>query len=218
MTNGKADTGPQSVVSVGKILVIEDEAELLAVVSQFLAMYGFKIYGASNGESGLTLARRERPDLIICEITMPNLNGYEVLRALRADPELAGSAFLFLTARQEDADQRFGMNLGADDYLTKPVRLPELLATVCTRLARRDEQRAAANRPGRLVALDLTSRESEVLFWVAEGKTNPEIAIILNIGRSTVKTHLKNILTKTGTSNRLSAAALAVNQLNGGKP
>lgn len=217
MIKFEAGTGPHPIKRASKILVIEDEAEYLAVVSEFLVLHGFKIYGARDGERGLALAHREGPDLIICDITMPNLNGYEVLRALRADPELAGTAFLFLTAHQGDADMRFGMNLGADDYLAKPVSLPELLDAVCARLARRNEQRAAANRPGRFVALGLTPREGEVLFWVAEGKTNPEIAIILNIGRSTVKTHLKNILAKTGTSNRLSAASLAGRRLIGGQ-
>ena len=212
----EAGTDPHPMKRASKILVIEDEAELLAVVSQFLELHGFQVYGASDGERGLALAHRERPDVVVCDITMPNLNGYEVLRALRADPELSGTAFLFVTAKGEDGDQRFGMNLGADDYLFKPVGLPALLDAVCTRLARRGEQRAAAHHPGALVPLGLTAREGEVLFWVAQGKTNPEIAIILNIGRATVKTHLKNILMKTGAPNRLAAAALfAVSQLAG---
>lgn len=208
--------GPHPAPRAGKILVIEDESELLAVIGQFLGLHGFKICGASDGARGLALAQRERPDVIICDITMPNLDGYEVLQALRADPELAGTAFLFLTARGEEADLRLGMNLGADDYLSKPVSLPKLLDAVCVRLARRSEQRAAAHRPDALGALGLTPRECEVLFWVAQGKTNPEIAIILNVGRSTIKTHLKNILLKTGTPNRLCAASLAFNQLMGG--
>lgn len=190
---------------------------MICGVSQFLGLHGFSMCGASDGASGLALAQRERPDVIICDITMPNLDGYEVLQALRADPELAGSAFLFLTAHGEEPDRRLGMNLGADDYLSKPVSLPKLLEAVCTRLARRGEQRAAVNRPSTLSPLGLTARECEVLFWVAQGKTNPEIAVILSIGRSTVKTHLKNIFIKTGMPNRLSAASLAVNQLRGGK-
>jgi DNA-binding NarL/FixJ family response regulator len=213
----KACPGPQPVTRARKILIIEDESEFLAVVSQFLELHGFNMCGASDGASGLALAQRERPDVIICDITMPNLDGYGVLQALRADPELAGSAFLFLTAQGEETDRRLGMNLGADDYLSKPVSLPKLLEAICTRLARRGEQRAAANRPGTLSPLGLTVRECEVLFWVAQGKTNPEIAVILEIGRSTVKTHLKNIFAKTGTPNRLSAASLAVNQLRGGR-
>ena len=218
MTTDKAGLEPHPVARASKILVIEDEAEFLAVVSQYLRLHGFKVYGASDGESGLALTHHERPDMVICDITMPNLNGYEVLRALRANPSLSGTVFLFLTARLGEADLRFGMNLGADDYLAKPISLPKLLDAVCTRLARRGELRASANRPDTLVSLGLTPRESEVLFWVAQGKTNPEIAIILNIGRSTVKTHLKNILIKTGTPNRLSAAALAHHQLTGGRP
>lgn len=215
MTTSEAGPGPHPIKRASKILIIEDEAEYLAVVSEFLALQGFSICGARDGERGLELARCERPDLIICDIIMPKLNGYEVLRALRADPSLAGTAFLFLTARQGEAEFRFGMNLGADDYLAKPVSLTELLDAVCARLARRNQQRTAANFPGRFVALGLTPREGEVLFWVSEGKTNPEIAVILNIGRSTVKTHLKNILAKTGASNRLSAASLASHRLIG---
>ncbi len=211
--------GPKShsEARAGKILIIEDEAALLAVISQFLGLHGFEMHGASDGVRGLVLARDERPDVIICDITMPNLDGYQVLHALRADPALSGTAFLFVTAKGEEADLRLGMNLGADDYLAKPISLPKLLEAVLTRLARRSEQRAAANRPGTLSALGLTTRESEVLFWVAQGKTNPEIAVILNVARSTIKTHLKNILAKTGTPNRLSAASLALNRLMGVK-
>jgi DNA-binding NarL/FixJ family response regulator len=217
VTISKAGPRPHPLTRTEKILIIDDEPEFLASVSHFLGLHGFKMCGTSDGVSGLALARRERPDVIICDITMPILDGYGVLHALRADPELAGTTFLFLTGRGNEADLRHGMNLGADDYLAKPIGLPRLLDAVCARLARRSEQRAAANRPGTLRALGLTPRESEVLFWVVQGKTNPEIAIILKIGRSTVKTHLKNILAKTETPNRLSAASLALNHLKGGK-
>gem|GEM_PF-6556897 len=169
---------------------------------------GFVVVETDNGTSGLTLARETKPDVVICDLTLPQLDGYAVLRGLRADRQMASSAFLLIGAPTGPEEVRAAMNLGADDFLYKPLCLPDLLLAVQTRLARRNEQGAARalTLPGQF---GLSPREGEVLFWVAQGKTNPEIAVILEIGRATVKTHLQKILEKTGTHNRLGAATLA---------
>ena len=119
-----------------KILVVEDEAAIREKLMTVLGFEGFETFGAGDGRSGVELARRERPDLIVCDIMMPDLNGYGALRELRADPDTAAIPIIFLTAAASRADMRKGMELGADDYITKPYTVEELLAAVRTRLAR----------------------------------------------------------------------------------
>src|SRR6185369_9563059 len=123
-----------------KILVIEDEPEMRRNLVSILRLERFQPIAAENGRAGVAAAKSERPDLILCDVMMPELDGYGVLAALRADADLAAVPFIFLTAKGEKPDIRAGMNLGADDYLTKPVAKAELLAAVRTRLARAAQQ------------------------------------------------------------------------------
>ena len=121
-----------------KILVIEDEQSIRENIIELLEAEELVGIAAANGSSGLQLAREKRPDLIICDIMMPDLNGYEVLSSLREDPETATIPFIFLTAKSEKQDARKGMDLGADDYLTKPCKPDELLRAIATRLEKQD--------------------------------------------------------------------------------
>jgi CheY-like chemotaxis protein len=117
-----------------RILVIEDEPQMRRNILTILDMEGFEALGAENGRLGLEMIRSRQPDLILCDVMMPELDGYGVLKALRADPAIAEIPFVFLTAKGERGDFRAGMNLGADDYLTKPVVLDDLLKAVQIRL------------------------------------------------------------------------------------
>jgi len=117
-----------------KILVIEDEPQMRRNILTVLDMEGFDALGAENGRLGLEMIHTHKPDLILCDVMMPELDGYGVLKALRADPATAETPFVFLTAKGERGDFRAGMNLGADDYLTKPVVLDDLLKTIRVRL------------------------------------------------------------------------------------
>jgi DNA-binding response OmpR family regulator len=117
-----------------KILVIEDEPQMRKNILTILEMEGFEGLGAENGRLGLEMIRAHLPHLILCDVMMPELDGYAVLKELRADPAIAEIPFLFLTAKGERADFRAGMNLGADDYLTKPVVLDDLLSALRVRL------------------------------------------------------------------------------------
>lgn len=123
-----------------KILLIEDEPGMRRNVLRLLELEGFDAIGAEDGEAGLAAAREAHPDLVLCDVMMPKLDGYGVLGALRNDPETQHIPLIFLTARSEKADVRLGMNLGADDYLTKPVDADDLVATIRARLARRQQQ------------------------------------------------------------------------------
>ena len=117
-----------------RILVIEDEPQMRRNILTILDMEGFDALGAENGRLGLEMIRSQRPDLILCDVMMPELDGYGVLKELRADPAIAEIPFVFLTAKGERGDFRAGMNLGADDYLTKPVVLDDLLKAIQVRL------------------------------------------------------------------------------------
>jgi DNA-binding response OmpR family regulator len=117
-----------------KILLIEDNQEVRENTSEILELAGYTVVTAPNGKVGVELAQKEKPDLIICDIMMPELDGYGVLHILNKKTETAGIPFIFLTAKTEKTDIRKGMNLGADDYLTKPFDDTDLLNAIEARL------------------------------------------------------------------------------------
>jgi CRP-like cAMP-binding protein/CheY-like chemotaxis protein len=117
-----------------KILIIEDNVEVRENTSEILELAGYNVLTAPNGKIGVELAQKENPDLIICDIMMPELDGYGVLHILNKKSETAGIPFIFLTAKTEKTDIRKGMNLGADDYLTKPFDDTDLLNAIEARL------------------------------------------------------------------------------------
>ncbi len=117
-----------------KLLIVEDEAAIRANILDLLKAQNFDLIAAENGTIGVEMALSHLPDLIICDVMMPELDGYEVLKTLRQHPLTATIPFIFLTAKADQADLRTGMSLGADDYLTKPFRSKELLQAIATRL------------------------------------------------------------------------------------
>jgi len=121
------------------ILVIDDTPEVRLVIVQTLAAFGFAAREATDGESGIELALAQRPNLIICDVRMPGLDGFQTLSAIRNRPETANIPFIFLTAAADKREMRRGMSSGADDYLTKPFTPEELMEAVTSRLARRAE-------------------------------------------------------------------------------
>lgn len=121
-----------------KILVIEDDKLSRKNLVRILQAEAFKPIGAENGRIGIQLAIEQKPDLIICDIMMPDLDGYEVLKVLRQASNTVIIPFIFLTAKTERVDMRQGMNLGADDYLMKPFEIDELLKAINTRLQREE--------------------------------------------------------------------------------
>jgi DNA-binding NarL/FixJ family response regulator len=199
-----------------QLLLIEDEAAMRELTATALELEGFRVHTAAEGPTGVEMARRHPPHLILCDIMMPGMDGYEVLTTLRADPLLASIPFIFLTAKGEKRDLRQGMVSGADDYLTKPVALDDLLDAIRARLDRHTER--ARKQPdftntAPLRALGLTEKESEVLLWVAQGKSNSETALILGITEATVKKHLENIFGKLGVEKRGAASLIALEAL-----
>ena len=204
-----------------KILIIEDDAQTRENLQIILNMEGYEVRSAANGREGLALARGDRPELIVCDVSMPEMDGHEVLRQLRADTQTADIPFVFLTAQGERHQQRAGMNLGADDYLCKPLDAEDLLAAVRARLQRKRENHDAViagagpdfSSPVPLQSLGLTVREAEVLLWVSQGKANADVATILGMSEKTVKIHLGHIFEKLSVETRTAAAMVAIETL-----
>lgn len=204
---------------MARILIIEDEPEMRRNLLTILKLEKFQASGAENGRVGVDLAKKEKPDLILCDVMMPELDGYGVLQALRQDPATVTTPFIFLTAKGEKPDIRAGMNLGADDYLTKPVGKADLLNAITARLRRQEQQALQEFKPNfssyqPLLALGLTPRVAEVLLWVAQGKTNADIGTILGISESTVKKHLLEVFEKLGVETRSAATLRALEALS----
>jgi len=210
------------------ILVIEDQPVMRHKTVTILKMEGYEVLDAANGAEGIRLAHEELPDLILCDIMMPDRDGYAVLQAVRTNKITATTPFIFFTAKGEKGDLRAGMNLGADDYLVKPTPRAELLEALEARFERqrlqelRTQQELANvsfhpdfSSPAPLVEkLGLTDREAETLIWVAQGKSNADIATILGNSEKTVKKTMGHIFEKLGLESRTAAALRAVEILS----
>jgi two-component system copper resistance phosphate regulon response regulator CusR len=178
------------------ILIIEDNNDIRESTAEILELAGYKVQQASNGKAGVDLAQQHKPDVILCDIMMPELDGYGVLFLLGKNPETATIPFIFLTAKAERVDFRKGMEMGADDYLTKPFEFGELLARMRALLRRTGELRPAqisvadlvvdtvgqrVTRGGRSIAF--TAKEYALLEFLArnEGRV---------VGRAEIAEHV----------------------------
>ena len=115
---------------MANLLVIEDEAPLRANLVRLLSAEGYRVAAAADGDEGIRRVRESRPDLVICDILMPRLDGFGVLAALRSQPETATIPFIFLTASADKEDLARGLQSGANEYVTKPFKIADLLAAV----------------------------------------------------------------------------------------
>jgi CheY-like chemotaxis protein len=122
-----------------RILVIDDEEPVRTLLVRFLKLEGYLPTEAANGEEGIRVALRSPPDLVLCDLMMPKVDGFGVLARLRAEPSTAGIPFLFLTASADAEDARIAHLLGANDYLTKPFNLADLRDLIARRLAERTD-------------------------------------------------------------------------------
>src|SRR5438093_360425 len=132
------------------VLVIDDNADILENTAEILDLAGYKTFTAENGKKGVDIALKEKLDLIVCDIMMPELDGYGVLHLLRKNAETQHIPFIFLTAKTERSDFRKGMEMGADDYITKPFEDIELLNAIEMRLKKSEilEQKYASSPQG----------------------------------------------------------------------
>ncbi|WP_221032323.1 response regulator transcription factor [Actomonas aquatica] len=311
---------------MSSLLIVDDVPANLSVLIDTASAHGHRVFLAENGERALALAQRVRPEIILLDVCMPGLSGFDVCRQLKQNPELAEIPVIFLTALDDLVDKIEGLEAGAVDYITKPLQPAEVMARVQVHLelrrlrlelaernaaleaevARREEAERALRQsldravlvattegqilfatqrasrllkecfaaatdapdtlpselhfalqatddgapreipvnggrlrirrmaevgatecvtllleevlttgPGTLERLGLTPREAEVLYWIAQGKTNPEVAIILANTTGTVKKQVRSILEKLGLETRVAAALRAQEVLNG---
>lgn len=199
------------------VLCVDDEPDLLRDLSEELEEAGYQVLAADSGRAALAQIRRTRPDLILCDISMPRMDGFELLQAVRdMGAELAGIPFVFLTALSDPRDIVAGKRVGADDYLVKPIDYDLLLVTVQARLRQVRRIRAAgpAGTPdvdaqGLVERFGLTPTEARVAAGLARGgKSLEQVATDLGIARSTAAFHLRNIFAKTGTNRQVDLVAL----------
>ena len=188
-----------------KILCIEDDLETAALIAEELTDRSYDVSIACNGQEGLEIIVSQTPDLVLTDISMPVMSGFEVLERLTASaPRFANIPFVFLTALADRDNELKGWRLGADDYVTKPVDFEVLAALIAARLAR------AARSPALPEPVQLAKREVETLTWAARGKSSSEIAQILGLSKRTVDFHIDNARSKLGVATRTQAAIKAV--------
>ena len=200
--------------TLGKILIIDDNPKLL---EDALPMYGYEVKTATDGLLGLKLLSEEKVpfDLVLLDVVMPNFDGWETLKAIRENESNKHMPIIMLTAINEDNKQISGLKFGADDYITKPFILPNLLARI-EALLRRSSWSSQKKHTGALPFVSsrpispLTSREKEILKLVAKGASNADIAQKLFVREVTVKTHLNSIYKKLNVDNRVQAVLLAM--------
>jgi DNA-binding response OmpR family regulator len=183
-----------------RILCIEDDCETAALIAEELNDRGYDVAVAHNGCDGLDAILRNSPDLVLADVNMPVMSGFDLLQRVTAqEPRFARMPFVFLTALADHDSELRGWQLGADDYVTKPVDFDVLAAVIGSRLKRV----ARGSLWPKLI--ELGERERETLTWAARGKTFAEIGEILGLSRRTVEFHLDNARRKLGVPTRTQA-------------
>jgi DNA-binding NarL/FixJ family response regulator len=187
-----------------KILCIEDDRESAARIATALADRGFEIGVAHDGQDGLLAILKDKPDLVLCDVAVPRMSGFEVLERLNdIAPRLGRIPFVFLTASSDRKSELKGRQLGADDYITKPIDFDRLSLIIEARLA------GVARNKVWPKQVHLNDREIEILTWVARGKTSHQIARKLRMSKRTVDFHIDNARVKLGAQTRAAAAIKA---------
>jgi DNA-binding NarL/FixJ family response regulator len=198
-----------------RLLVVDDEPNLLRAVAATLRGEGYDVTTARNGKEALVQIARSVPDLIVSDIRMPVMDGYQFARSLRAAPHTSLVPIVFLTAKGETEDRVEGFRTGVDAYLTKPFEPEELLAVIRNILNRVERTHAQIARlvgadAGEAAAFvrdeELTDAEWRVAEAVARGLSNKEIAAELEISVRTVENHISHVLAKKNFSNRVEIA------------
>ena len=198
-----------------RLLVVDDDPNLVLLAKDYLEFRGYEVVAASNGLEALEVMRRLTPDLIICDVMMPEMDGYTFVQTLRSDRATDWIPVIFLSARGQTADRVRGLNAGADAYLVKPFEPEELVAQVEATLKHTErllQMQGAPVQPA--IQLDreveLTPTETKVLQYVARGMSNREIAQVMGVSQRTIESHVSNMLSKTGLHNRTELARWAI--------
>jgi DNA-binding NarL/FixJ family response regulator len=200
-----------------RLLLIDDDPNLILLVKDYLEFRGYEVITAENGREALEILEENVPDLIICDVMMPEMDGYSLVEHVRKDPRTSWIPVLFLSAKGQSQDRVKGLNTGADVYMVKPFEPEELVAQVEAslkhgeRLTKRKD-RSPEDAPKIHVPFDveLTPTELKVVQYVARGMANREIAEGLSVSQRTIESHVSNMLGKTGLHNRTELARWAI--------
>jgi two-component system, OmpR family, response regulator len=207
-----------------KILLLEEDTALIKKIQQLLTLHNYDIINCTSAEEGIFMSRQYKPDLIVCGVKLRGGSGYHFLMELRNDPTLQHIPFIFISGKDGKEDMRMGMNLGADDFLTKPFKSKELVMSIKSRLIRftvfnirQRDQRHTTIVSMPVIAPDihhkLSKTEFRIMQMIAEGLSTREIAQTLNISIKTVENHRHNISKKLNLTGHNSLIKYAIKNL-----
>ncbi|MEM9771420.1 MAG: response regulator transcription factor [Cyanobacteria bacterium P01_D01_bin.73] len=203
----RSNLGPQH-----HLLIIDDDPNLILLVKDYLEFHGYVVTTASNGLEALKILDDMVPDMIICDVMMPEMDGYSLVKSVRQNPKTNWIPVLFLSAKGQSQDRVRGLTTGADIYMVKPFEPEELVAQVesslrqASRLIRYSKKGENAQEFSVPSSVELTPTELKVVQLVARGMANKEIAETMKVSQRTVESHVSNMLGKTGLSNRTELA------------
>jgi DNA-binding NarL/FixJ family response regulator len=199
-----------------QLLLIDDDPNLILLVKDYLEFRGYQVKTAGNGREALDILQTMTPDMIICDVMMPEMDGHTFVKQVRETPETEWIPILFLSAKGQSQDRVKGLNTGADVYMVKPFEPEELVAQVESSLKQASrlikQQARGSGGPAIQVPFDveLTPTELRVVQFVARGMANREIADELQVSQRTIESHVSNMLGKTGLHNRTELARWAI--------
>ncbi|MGB3557854.1 MAG: response regulator transcription factor [Geitlerinemataceae cyanobacterium] len=200
-----------------RLLLIDDDPNLILLVKDYLEFRGYEVIAAGNGMEALDSLKQKLPDLIVCDVMMPEMDGYTFVQHIREDARTNWIPVLFLSAKGQSQDRVKGLNTGADVYMSKPFEPEELVAQVESLLRQTSrilEGKVTKGENGPKLRVrpkvELTLTEQKVVNWVAKGLANREIAIAMNVSQRTIESHVSNMLAKTGLHNRTELARWAI--------
>ena len=200
-----------------RLLLIDDDPNLILLVKDYLEFRGYEVITAENGREALEVLEQEIPDMIICDVMMPEMDGYAFVNQVRQEERTSWIPILFLSAKGQSGDKIKGINIGADVYMVKPFEPEELVAQVEASLKqafRQRQQTGGGNDSESKIQVPfdvhLTQTELKVVQFVARGLANRDIAEELNVSQRTVESHVSNMLGKTGLHNRTELARWAI--------
>ncbi|MEB3175753.1 MAG: response regulator transcription factor [Cyanobacteriota bacterium] len=200
-----------------RLLLVDDDPNLILLVKDYLEFQGYEVATAENGREALEILEQKVPDMIICDIMMPEMDGYALIEKIRQDSRLSWIPVMFLSAKGQSQDRVKGLNTGADVYLVKPFEPEELVAQVESSLRQARRLMGLNNRPSddslRIQVspqVELTPTERKVVQFVSQGLSNREIAEQLKVSQRTIESHVSNMLNKTGLHNRTELARWAI--------
>ncbi|MGK7930616.1 MAG: response regulator transcription factor [Microcystaceae cyanobacterium] len=200
------------------LLLVDDDPNLILLVKDYLEFRGYTVNTAENGQDALHILSNHIPDMIICDVMMPEMDGYTFVNEIRQDPRTSWIPVMFLSAKGQSQDRVKGLTTGADVYMVKPFEPEELVAQVesslkqASRLIGHSKHKGLGGENPIHVpsSVELTPTELKVVQLVAKGMANREIAEKLKVSQRTIESHVSNMLNKTNLHNRTELARWAI--------